>query len=96
MTTEELTDEIIELVYHSACVSDDPYVQERSVRAGVWDLIEQYDNEKQDESDFAELSRLESEVKQLENEVTNLEDTISDLRLENSELRDTVRELEAA
>lgn len=42
MEIEELVDEVIELCYHSAVVSDDPYTQERATHAGVWDLIERY------------------------------------------------------
>jgi hypothetical protein len=43
MTIEETVDEIVELVFHSAAVSDDGYVQERAVRAGIWDLLEEFE-----------------------------------------------------
>ena len=66
MTIEDCTDEIIELVYHSAVVHDDPYVQERAVRAGVWDLLEEF-----------EASVVSDRVKGLEHELESLEEAVS-------------------
>jgi hypothetical protein len=69
MEIRELADEIIDLVYHGAVLSDDPSVQERIVHSDIYNLIEQFEKEIVDDR----LSEIVEENRRLEKRVFELE-----------------------
>jgi len=79
--TEQAVDEIIELVYHSAVVSDDNWVQERCTRASVFDILEEYRNSKTGNEED-----LSVELRQAGVEIDDLKDRIAELETENEVL----------
>lgn len=76
MTPEQATDDIIELVYHSAVVSDDPWVQEVHTQVAVRDILEELQNSKSGfEEDFAiELAEAEREIDDPKDKLADLEE----------------------
>ena len=72
MDQEELVDEIVELAFHSEPVDPRPFVNERAVRAEIWDLIERYDNERErEEAELLtdHLEEAEAEIEKLQAEL---------------------------
>lgn len=82
MTADQATSDIIELVYHSAVVSDDPWVQEVHTQTAVRDILEELidTTERSDEFYIRTASDLE-----------DAKDTIVDLEKENSVLKSRLR-----
>lgn len=85
MTADQATSDIIELVYHSAVVSDDPWVQEVHTSTAVRDILEELLNCKTvDEDKEYENRRLEQEVTRLEEELAgrdvDFQETVEKLR----------------
>lgn len=52
MTAYQATEEIIELVYHSAVVSDDPWVQEVHTSTAVRDILEEFTDARDASDEF--------------------------------------------
>ena len=46
MELNDLTEQIIERVYHGAILHDDPYTQERIVASDVYNLLQEWDDER--------------------------------------------------
>jgi t-SNARE complex subunit (syntaxin) len=79
MEISSLCDEIMETVYHSAVLHDDPYTQERIVRSEVYGLVETFLHEYDDREDAQEISRLEDRVSELEGVLDDYRDDIDSL-----------------
>ena len=83
MEIRDLCDEIVELCYHSAAISDDDYVQERATHAGIWDLIQQYTDQLELK---AEADATDSEIRSLESQLEEARAEIEDLAAQVSRL----------
>ena len=46
MELNDLTEQIIERVYHGAILHDDPYTQERIVASDVYNLLQEWEDER--------------------------------------------------
>ena len=89
MEIRDLCDEIVELCYHSAAISDDDYVQERATHAGIWDLIQQYTDQLE----------LKAEADATDAEIRSLADSLDDAEAEIENLKEIVlryQQLESA
>ena len=80
MEIRDLCDEIVELCYHSAAISDDDYVQERATHAGIWDLIQQYTDQLE----------LKAEADATDAEIRSLADSLDDAEAEIENLKEIV------
>lgn len=81
MTPEQATEDIIELVYHSAIISPDPWVQEAHVETSIRDILEELlaaDNT--EESSAIELREAEIKIEDLLVDLADADATIESLR----------------
>jgi len=46
MELNDLTEQILDRVYHGAILHDDPYTQERIVASDVYNLLQEWDDER--------------------------------------------------
>ena len=90
MNAEQLSQEIIQLVYHQAVVSDDPYVQEVAVQTSIQDLLEEFEDDAARRSEYPDLK---ADVGDLTTELAEANRKIADLEEEKGRLQD---KLEAA
>ncbi len=77
MTAETATAEILELVYHSAVISPDPWVQETHVSVSIQDILEEFlagggDGWGRIEPNYEDLESAQQDIKDLNEKVEEL------------------------
>ena len=89
MDTEEVVDLILE-AFHTT-VSDDDYVNEQSVRASIWDLVEKYG----DAIGAAQADELaEKELEEMRDELDDVKEDRDDLQFQVDRLQKRLEEAE--
>ncbi len=74
MDISELADQILETLYNSPVLSDNPYTQERIVRSEIYSLLEDWEKESTRSARSEALAEVKEEMKILKRKLAARDD----------------------